>query len=459
MTWPPATHGDVVAKINQLDNGSSPALTDFGAVGDGVTDCTGAWNSAMSSLDGVGGELIVPAGTYVMNGATSVVPGGVTVVGTGISYSDPVEAAPARASVIRAGASMTRLIELGRNPTTSHAADTGASLRNLIVDGHDLATTCVKTAGRRNYIRDCQVYWGASQAVWFAGQNSYLTGGVVAQHDTGDCVLVDSYYDHKIFDAQIRQPGTTGACVRVKNTGDITIRGNHMWTGGNGVPATAAGLIVVEGGSDTIGIYGNILEGIEGPEIFLNANTNDVYHVNIVGNQFFNNTSSTDNAYPVIAAGSGASHGVWAVNVESNVVKSFAGHRYKAFITGTSAMSNTSNWLVNGNVAFGVVFHLSGSANFPTRPRYGENQMHDGTTFKPTRSGGQATFSGTGLATTFDIVPGLMGTPTDFSVTPSSSAAVGGYAAVNGNNIRVTFPVAPASGTNNVVFNWTAGCS
>lgn len=70
---------------------------------------------------------------------------------------------------------------------------------------------------------------------------------------------------------------------------------------------------------------------------------------------------------------------------------------------------------------------------------------------------GTATFSGTGILTTFTIAHGLGGTPTRYVVSPASSiAAALYYVTVDATNLTVTYLVAPGTGTNNISLNWHA---
>lgn len=437
----------------------------IGGVGDGVTDNTAAWNRAMSLLTPSGGALDFLPGVYRIDGTTDFVPGGVLLRGTGIDYSDPTLAAPARASVIRAGATMSRLVELGRNPDTSVAGDTGASMEDLVVDGRDLADTVVKTAGRRNYIRDCQVYWGNLRAVQFAGQNSYLIGGVQAQNDKGDVVLIDGYFDHKVKDGQQRQPGTTGVCIRVTNSvGDVLIRGNHMWAGANGVTAAAEALIAVEAGCSVVGIVDNIIEGVLGPEIKLNTGNTTTQNINICGNQIFNNGNSPDITHPAIAAvGGGASGFLADVNICGNIIKGQgATKRFKSLIEYSGTFGGTSRWTVEGNSCFCVQFGVTGSGSAPTLPVWGTNSFYDGSASRHSSTGSVATFSGDGSTTTFTITTNLIGAATSYAVTPATSAAGAAgisHVSTSGNNLVVTASTAPASGSSNVRYAWRAACS
>lgn len=68
---------------------------------------------------------------------------------------------------------------------------------------------------------------------------------------------------------------------------------------------------------------------------------------------------------------------------------------------------------------------------------------------------GVSTQSGNGVTTVFTISHGAAVTPTTPIVTAGSAhAAISFYATVGASDITVTFTTAPASGTNNVKFNW-----
>lgn len=72
-------------------------------------------------------------------------------------------------------------------------------------------------------------------------------------------------------------------------------------------------------------------------------------------------------------------------------------------------------------------------------------------------NGGDAVFSGDGSTVTFSIQHGLSQAPSTFEVTPTSAGAAGdSYVSATADTLDVTFSTAPASGTDNVTFNWNA---
>lgn len=462
-----AVRRTIAGQAKSVGDSTYVAFTDprIGGRGDGITDNTAAFNAALALLAPTGGTLFFPAGVYLINGATDPVPGGVWLTGTGYDYHTPSSSfdKPKLMSVIRATATMTRLIQLGSDATVSTSGATGASIRNLIVDGNNFATTTVKTAGRRNRILDSQVYFGTTNALWIAGQNTHVVGSVIAQQDTGDVILINGYYDNKIWDCQIRQPGTTGACIHLVGGGSdqTDIQRNHLWAGANAVAAAAKALIWLEATSsngviNTL-IQDNTIEGVLGPEILLQgtAGSAGIRGTVITGNRFYQNTNMpSDNTYAVVDS-SGAS--LSSIVIANNVINgNTATLRYKSILNLGAAITATSRITIIGNVGLYVASVLSGIVA-PTPIYQRANHINNGTANVRSDNSGQVTLSGTGSATAFTIAHGLASTPSSVRVTPGSAAAATPfYVTSDATNITVTFTTAPASGTNNVVLNWNA---
>jgi hypothetical protein len=71
---------------------------------------------------------------------------------------------------------------------------------------------------------------------------------------------------------------------------------------------------------------------------------------------------------------------------------------------------------------------------------------------------GVSTQSGNASTTAFNIVHGCYTTPLTYSVTPQTADATGTpVVTATSTNLVVTYPVAPPTGTNNLVFVWRAG--
>jgi hypothetical protein len=73
-------------------------------------------------------------------------------------------------------------------------------------------------------------------------------------------------------------------------------------------------------------------------------------------------------------------------------------------------------------------------------------------------AGGTISKSGNGSTTTFTIPHGLTPTPDVYFALPTNAAARGNISySLDATNITLTYPVAPASGTNNLTYVWGAG--
>jgi len=71
---------------------------------------------------------------------------------------------------------------------------------------------------------------------------------------------------------------------------------------------------------------------------------------------------------------------------------------------------------------------------------------------------GVSTQSGNGSTVTFNIAHGCYTTPLTYSVTPQTADATGApVITATSTNLVVTYPVAPPSGSSNLIFVWTAG--
>ena len=65
-------------------------ITEFGAVGDGVTDCTDAVQKAFDAAKDCKGQVIVPPGAYAVKGDLKLRGEGVSLVGMSAwSYRNP----------------------------------------------------------------------------------------------------------------------------------------------------------------------------------------------------------------------------------------------------------------------------------------------------------------------------------------------------------------------------------
>ncbi|KJL39895.1 hypothetical protein [Microbacterium trichothecenolyticum] len=438
-----------------------------------LTDQTAQWNAAMALLSARGGELLIPAGVIGIAGVTAHVPGGAKIVGEGFDYSQPnagwttpaTSSPPRFGSVIRATAAMDRLVQLGVTGGGGSVAPgvPGGSIYGLSLDGRNLANTVVRTAARRNFIDSCQVYWGAVNGVHFAGQNSYMVGkGVVAQNDIGDCVFIDSYFDHKVFDWELREMGPTGAAIRLAgNVNDVMISRIHTWAGANGIGKPAQGLVVLDAGTGNIhnvSITDCILEGVHGPELHLEVKTGGTIRgLKYLGQNTFN--YDTDGTFPLVrvvgdSSGVGGNINEVIFSGNSSIGDNTAGNVWTAFLDYSGTFQSTSAWEFGPNVTRYMATHVLGTP--PQLPYFsGSNPVLEAATRRYARWEGRVAQNGGG--TTFTIPHSLSRAPRTVTVTPGSAdAAADFYVTSDATNITVTYAAARPAGVGNVALNWSA---
>lgn len=450
---------DVAAKYGPYIVFTDPAI---GGVGDGATDNTNAFNTAIAALPN-GGTLIVPPGIYCIGGTTTPVTGGITIMGTGWQFSNPATGPLTYGSVFRATAAVNYVIKLGAegDQLSSEEVSTGASAWGITVDANNIATNALVTRGRRNRVERCQIANGTSRALYVNGQNSIIVGNNLHQPLVGDVVFVQGYPDHKIFDNQIFGAGNTNsnAGLNISGIANVIVRGNHIWSGSGGsAQVTAANIHLQGAGLQDIQIINNVIEGNLGPEILFNCGGSvELKGVTVTGNVFFN-SNITDNTYAVFrlhGSGAGSLHDV--VITGNTFLATDATHRYSAVMQYAVTGHTVSRFLVDTNVGL-YVKALTTGTTAGEGITWGMNTIQvDGSTTVRTVNDGVATFSGTGSQTAFTIAHSMGAAVKSVTVTPGSvGAASNYYVTSDATNITVTFTTAPASGTNNVVLNWRA---
>jgi hypothetical protein len=452
--------------------GTFVPATLFGMAGDGVTDNTAAFNAAMVALATKGGCLYFPAGVYMFEGTTNVVPGSVKLLGPSVSYSSPPEEEnPSRGAVLRAGAAMARLIRIGSDSGSSSSAEVGASVESLTIDGNGLADWALVAGGRRNRVHDTYALRGVVGVVDWWGQNGEITGYTVFDaREVGDCIRIHGSPDNKILaGANFRSPGTTGACVHVVidgadaggslASGNLLIQGQHMWVGANGVHTEAEALIWIQLTNNAsyhhINILGNVLEGIIGPQIKVEVDsTSTLRGLMVEANTAFNTNEIPDATHPfVLIDGAGA---VVDTIITGNYVKAASSTtRYKSLVHDAGTGSRARFILAN-NTGSQVQYPWTKAGSSTLAPEVGANVVlaSDSVT-RRTFDSGSATFTANGTATDFFIPTTLGQGMRRWSVTARNAGAAfrNWYAEVSGTQIKLSFvdgvgaPLAPASGT------------
>lgn len=96
------------------------SVKDFGAVGDGVTDNSTAFQNALNSVSAVGGKLHIPKGTYKLNSPLTI--------DRSTATADPIEGDPTRITIEGDGAGSTLLVSTHAFPLLSYNGGTAAGV-------------------------------------------------------------------------------------------------------------------------------------------------------------------------------------------------------------------------------------------------------------------------------------------------------------------------------------------
>jgi parallel beta-helix repeat protein len=313
-----------------------------------------------------------------------------------------------------------------------------------------------------------------------------VVGNTINSSSQGRGIALDGGYNYTVSANTINHAGANGqagigvACATAyttRPTYSIVIDGNTIQQP-NGFSGSAQQGIWLTGGVRDITISNNILTRV-GTGILLDQRDNSVspnQNINILNNTFTNITTSIST--------SGNNDAVYHLTINNNTFED--GTDTQIYLgSGTVNLSIVGNRfsvlpvnnfvyqiLIDANTGDTIVFdsNLINSGNaYPTRASFnapniviGENYVDqldlDNAAWR-NKNNGTFTGNGTGSATQFTVLHRLGGTvgrtPTNFNIAPSSSAcALPYYVTADSTTLYINFATAPASGTNNVVFDW-----
>ncbi len=171
-----------VATTVQTKLRESVSVKDFGAVGDGVTDDTAAFTSALTYLNPTGGTLFLPSGIYTIDPLDLRSYFNITIEGDNPSIDWPYYS---RTSIkFRSAGSFG--IQLSDVTTTGAPANfaRGIVIRNLFIDGNNLIndginmcrTTTLDHVVVRRCLQDGIVFEGQSYPITLTQVNSGFNG-------------------------------------------------------------------------------------------------------------------------------------------------------------------------------------------------------------------------------------------------------------------------------------------
>lgn len=418
------------------------------------TDDQASLNAACASLAASGGRLFFPARRFMVSAAITI-PGGVTAWGSGTEYG-AVEVAPNRGAIICAGAAIaTGVVRLDKEQSVL-SGEVGACLEGLIVDGSQVAGTCIRLLGRRNYVRGCQAYRATSKAVAMEGQNGYLLFSIAGNNNAGTPVYVTGS-DQKIIGNQIRQGSI--AQLELNGVTDCLVAENHIFGGGFGtVEGTTGNDILITGHSQQIMIENNVLDGTHDDHIKISPTTGGVCsYILIQGNQFWsvNGTPKGVNAMVRIDTSASATAASRAITISNNIVFGLE----KSWVGVTNTAGNVGaieTVIVTGTNGFGLEAFYSGK-----RPDVLTGNAFRTVSGKGVQSSnsGTAVFTGDGVTTVFEFEHGLSAAPASVVLQAASAAAMeaaGMFWTATATKVAIHFKAAPAAGANNTSVSWRA---
>ncbi len=326
----------------------SVSVTDFGAVGDGITDDTTAYNTAVNNL-AAGQMLVFPPGTYNINSAT--VNANVTALNTTIlGYGAKIQVTGTTASVIlkftNASGKVKGLTFSGIVPTSGAGMNNTAyqGCQPILFDVTNTNAAIVEGIAVEDCVFDnfgCQYWVKVSNNSTYAindvsvVNNTFIsrTGNAVAPtSNSSDSAFVTlwglltgtSGTINRITIANNRMDASYIRCgvVLYINTNQVSVMGNNI------IYTTAASPMSSSCGVYGINIYKNAGAGNPPTNITITGNTIDspyssgIYNaggtkVNITGNSIYNQTDTGDGSIP---KGAVALNGASDILIANNLI-------------------------------------------------------------------------------------------------------------------------------------------
>lgn len=233
----------------------------YGAVGDGVTDCTAAFTAAHDALPSTGGLLVVPPGTYLLD-QWQITKDNVAIAGAGWASTILRRRTDTTQPLLWFnGSSASAIRDLAlQDITTGTPTNTGNLLELYLVNdvnftnlwlqfGHKLAyigqecgnvqfTGCTFESGRRFNVHGYQCY-----DVRFTGCTFYTPGRVPATADypddgTGASLMLENDSGYGYYPYEINVSGCSfintnvGHHIRAKNVAGLVVSGNSFGSAG-----------------------------------------------------------------------------------------------------------------------------------------------------------------------------------------------------------------------------------
>lgn len=369
-----AIERDLVEKLGEFIS-----VKDFGAIGDGVTDDTLAFSSAISS----GRSIFIPDGEYIvdissvsitLSPGTSFVGNGLSsiillkntsgVLKTGLRMSDNTAIRNLKIDVLTASdvyTDDTELVDTNKDFNyNQHIISIGSGNNE---SGYEV-TGCFITRSWRgidisdgnNIVISNNIIWQV--AAWmtqFYNCNGLVFNSNVCKYGGGSGGVAASSVKHAVFSNNIIVSSGTGinpggSSAVGYNVEDVVVSGNHV---------TARDTIVLENGAENVVVTGNrcivlydtVIGGSNGTGISVTSDSGGVFggsigNVNITGNNITNYNSAISMGVRVGSL-AGSSENIFGVAINSNNVQ---GTSVGVYVFLSDATKVISDVVVSNNI-------------------------------------------------------------------------------------------------------------
>jgi hypothetical protein len=414
---------------------------DFGAVGDGSTDDTGAINAALAAVPATGGVVYLPWGRYKITAPLLIQQEATMLVGagTGQRVGATQDAVGAR---IEVGAGFTGSQAIRVQRVADDRPLYGVTLRDFTLDGGTVGSGVdgILYRSNRGLVDHVHVHRMSGAGFHLLGYATWdLYDTVLRTIQAGDNAAAGVYYDS--FSADGHMIGS----VVYNNQDSVLIKaGSLQITGCHLYDATRYNVFFDGGGSRTK-IEACKIEGAGQHGINIDSTNGGFSDIQILGCGISSNGDSSNNTYDNVIVQGPSGNGVGRTVIVGNAIGVKSGVTNEARYGVNLASTAAQNTLITGNVftaasSFGTAaVNNAGSTSLPAIIRQNINWV--------TESSGTVAF-GAAITSVTGVAHGLSVTPAakDFSLQFAADPLAAGHAwvsAITSTDFTLNLKAAP----------------
>ncbi len=227
-----------------------PSVMDFGAVGDGSTDDTGAIVAAMASLGTAGGDILMPRGTYKITGTISIPIKGRLMMAAGVTINTsvlPAFSMGLRSALVGAGINSTSIVGSTGLSGGPYITATDLISEYIVLQGFLIEANSRDNAGVIGIKMQGALYYDVRDVRIRNAETGIKVGG------NGNCACYNHFYSVQV------QGSYTGVWF------SQTAIANY-WFGGSiqGVGLTGNNGIIIDTASQNNTLYSPTIENFQG---------------------------------------------------------------------------------------------------------------------------------------------------------------------------------------------------